>query len=338
MLKRLSFHILFWTIIAGIHLSFVIRFLPPRTALLSTLTVLVFQALTFYVNIRILFPRFFSLSRAGRFFLISILFVVAVTLAQILLEYFYLSRWMMGQGPPLQPKMIPMMFMRSVFWILFMDLTGTVFMMQDRMREQTEQTQKMAAEKLATELKLLKSQINPHFIFNALNNIYSLAYMKSEKAAESVLKLSGMLRYVIEECEQEKVPLRSEIEYIQNYIAFQKMKSPEEQDIGFDCSGADPNVLIAPMLFNPLIENSFKYSKIAETRKAFIRIGLKTDGNELHFRILNSVPDGTRMQPGAGTGLKNVRQRLEIIYPEKHGLDIEDRGTEFGVHLRLALQ
>ena len=338
MLKRLSFHILFWTIIAGIHLSFVIRFLPPRTALLSTLTVLVFQALTFYVNIRILFPRFFSLSRAGRFFLISILFVVAVTLAQILLEYFYLSRWMMGQGPPLQPKMIPMMFMRSVFWILFMDLTGTVFMMQDRMREQTEQTQKMAAEKLATELKLLKSQINPHFIFNALNNIYSLAYMKSEKAAESVLKLSGMLRYVIEECEQEKVPLRSEIEYIQNYIAFQKMKSPEEQDIGFDCSGADPNVLIAPMLFNPLIENSFKYSKIAETRKALIRIGLKTDGDELHFRILNSVPDGTRMQPGAGTGLKNVRQRLEIIYPEKHGLDIEDRGTEFGVHLRLALQ
>jgi len=92
------------------------------------------------------------------------------------------------------------------------------------------------------------------------------------------------------------------------------------------------------MLFNPLIENSFKYSKIAESRKAFIRIVLKTDGNEIVFEISNSVPAGARINPGAGTGLKNVRQRLEIICPEKYSLDIEDQGIEFGVHLRLALR
>ena len=143
---------------------------------------------------------------------------------------------------------------------------------------------------------------------------------------------------MIEDCEQEKVPLKSEIEYIRNYIAFQKMKSAEEQNIRFDFSGADGETFIAPLLFIPLIENSFKYSRIEDLRKAFIRINLKTAGDELHFQIRNSMPAGTKTPPGAGTGLRNVRQRLEIIYPKKHSLDIEDGETEFGIHLRLVFK
>ena len=106
-------------------------------------------------------------------------------------------------------------------------MISTVYMMQDKIRQQIEHTQKIKAEKLDTELK---AQINPHFIFNALNNIYSLSYQKSNKAPESILQLSQMLRYVIEDCQNEHVSLSSEIEYIKNYIAFRKMISPKEQN------------------------------------------------------------------------------------------------------------
>ena len=334
MLKRIYVQIIFWLIIAGINIGFGVYFLPVKIIILSTLFVLFFQAVVFYINSYMLFPRYFSLTNTWRFIAITAVFILFVTLCQTLLDYYIFSRLIFKELPFPKPHMM-MVFMRCFFWLLFIDIFSTVFMMQDRIRKQAEQTQQIKAEKLNTELKLLKTQINPHFIFNALNNIYSFTYLKSEKAPESVLKLSHMLRYVIEECDQEKVSLKSEIDYIENYCAFLQMKSPEQQKISFDYAHADPDVMIPPMLFIPFIENSFKYSKIEEFPEAFVDIELTTNRENIDFKIRNSIPAGRRTKPGAGTGIENVKKRLAILYPQRHTLRIEEDNDLFAVHLTL---
>lgn len=334
MLKRASLQIIFWLIIAGVNAGFGLYFLPLKVVVLSTLFVLFFQALVFYGNAYVLFPQFFSLTHSGRFFLLSGAFVLVVTLSQTLLDYFYFSRLFFGQFP-FPPPHLMMIFMRCFFWLVFIDVISTVFMMQDKIRQQAEQTQQIKAEKLNAELKLLKAQINPHFIFNTLNNIYSLTYSKSAKAPESILKLSQMLRYVLEECEREQVTLQSEIEYIESYIAFQKMKTPDELNITFDYSQAEPEVFIAPMLLIPFIENGFKYSKIEEAPSAFINIELGTTAEEISFRMANSIPRAGIGRPGAGTGIDNVRKRLDILFPQKYSLEIREEDSQFNIHLLL---
>ncbi|MBN1154416.1 sensor histidine kinase [candidate division KSB1 bacterium] len=336
-MKRIYVHIIFWLIIAGINFGFGLYFLPLKSGIQLTLFYLLFQALVFYINSYLLFPRYFSLENTGRFMLITAAFIILVTISQSLTDYYYISRLVFKHIPPRKPHFM-MIFMRSFFWLIFIDMISTVFMMQDRIRKQAENTQQIISEKLNTELKLLKAQINPHFMFNTLNNIYSLAYMKSDRAPESVLKLSQMMRYVIEDCESERVTLKSEIEYIENYIAFQQMKSPEEQRITFDYSRADHDSLIPPMLFIPFIENSFKYSKIEECQDAFIDIVLTSDQDEIAFDIRNSIANSIKQQPGAGTGIDNVKKRLEIIFPQKHSLTIDHEKNEFYVHLRLFLK
>ncbi|RPI02537.1 MAG: histidine kinase [Calditrichaeota bacterium] len=334
MLKKVYPHIIFWLIIAGINIGSIIFFLPLKIVLQSTLFVLIFQVFVFYFNAKVLFPRFFSPTNNIRFILMTAAFILVVALCQSLIDHVYISRLILKELPLRRSHPhVMMIFMRTLFWLLSVDMISTVFMLQDRIRRQVAHTQQIKAEKLITELKLLKAQINPHFIFNALNNIYSLAYIKSEKAPESILKLSQMLRYVIEECEEDQVTIASEIEYIENYIAFQKMKSPNEQNIRFDHSHAELDVRIAPMLFIPFIENAFKYSMIEELADAFINVELRANQKEIVFEIANSIPTASYRKPGPGTGIENVRKRLQILFPQKHLLQINADSKEFRVHL-----
>ena len=193
----------------------------------------------------------------------------------------------------------------------------------------------LTKEKLETELKLLKAQINPHFIFNALNNIYSLTYMQSKKAPESVLKLSEMLRYVFYDCNKDRVPLSAEVQYIKNFIAFQQIKSEFAQNISLKTEINGANLEIAPMLFIPFIENAFKYSRIEENESAFINIKIIHQDSKLHFIIKNSFPENNKPLPGSGMGIKNVKYRLDIIYPKKYELVINEGGGLFNIDLRL---
>ena len=205
------------------------------------------------------------------------------------------------------------------------------------LKTNAEREKQLKEEKLGTEIKLLKAQINPHFIFNALNNIYSLTYTKSETAPESVLKLSEMLRYVFYDCSSDHVKLGAEVDYISNFIAFQQMKSEHNQNIIFIHNGIKTDIDIAPMLFIPFIENSFKYSKIEEFIEAYVKISLKTDNQYLVFEIENSIPYEGKIIPGNGVGIGNVRQRLDLLYPNKYKLDINESETKFSVNLKIEM-
>lgn len=202
--------------------------------------------------------------------------------------------------------------------------------------EQEQEANKLKNENLETELKFLKSQINPHFLFNALNNIYTLAYIQDSKAPEMILKLSDMLRYILYDCTSQEVPLDKEISYIKNYIELQQLKNDEldvKVDIQENISGYTK---IAPMLFIPFIENSFKHSKIEDTENGWIALSLSQENEQLCFKMGNSKPNTefTKDKVG-GIGLQNVRRRLELLYPHQHQLTIHNEEESFEVELRL---
>ncbi len=336
MKNKVLIQIIFWGLITGITLGVASTIMPVERAVFITMLNIGWYSVAFYTNVLYLFPRLYKDGNNKRYVLSVSILIVIVTCSLCFMEYFIVSSH--GISPVRSDMPIVMMAARSFFWLALIVVVGTVYSIQKRLREQLIYHKQMQEEKLKTELNLLKSQINPHFLFNALNNIFSLSHMKSEKAPESILKLSSMLRYVIEECSTETVPLISEIEYIKNYIDFHRLKSPDEMNVIFDHSKADLNIRVAPMLFIPFLENSFKYSKIEEFQNAYINIEMKSvKKNQLIFTVANSVPPIAKARPGAGTGISNVKQRLHIIYPGMHRLNNEEKLDNYRVTLNIEI-
>ncbi|MFA9388349.1 MAG: sensor histidine kinase [Prolixibacteraceae bacterium] len=334
MKKHLLVQIIFWFVLIGINLGFASNFMAFPKSLIPTGITICFTMLVFYGNTFYLFPRFYNSSKNSRFILLSILGVVVIGIIYAYLDYSFMKTVDFQPKHHFKFPMIAIIF-RSIFWLFLMQLISTIFMMQQQLNVQAEESKLINEQKLNTELKYLKAQINPHFLFNALNNIYSLSYLKSDKAPEGVLKLSNMLRYVLEDCQADHVRLGSEIEYIQNFIDFQQMKSPDKQNIIFDYSQVDQSVMVAPMLFITFIENSFKYSKIESGEQAFVKISMKTDDRGLNFEISNSVPERGMAKSGSGKGIENVKQRLSILYPNLHDLRLSIKENEFTVKLQI---
>jgi two-component system, LytTR family, sensor kinase len=183
-------------------------------------------------------------------------------------------------------------------------------------------------EMLQTELKLLKFQINPHFLFNTLNNIYTLSVIDSNKTQQSIAYLSTMLRYVLYECEQAFVQIHQELTYINNYLALFSLKSTNLYSINFDKKIENQNTRIAPMLLIPFIENALKHSHIEKRGTAFIRINISEEKGSILLEIENSKPTKIIQKDNVGgIGLENVKKRLAILYPSKHSLIINDTDT-----------
>src|SRR6056297_1736211 len=223
--------------------------------------------LLFIVNEYFLMPRFFFGRTRSRFMLLNAALILILSLMHYLADEWIIQPHKMFEAHENPPAIF--LIVRSLFLFLMANFISITLYLANTVREQAIREKNLKEEKLGTELKLLKAQINPHFIFNALNNIYALTYSRSEKAPDSVLKLSEMLRYVFYDCSKDTVRLGEELEYIENFIAFQQMKSENEQHITLDFQEADPDTVIAPMLFTPFIENAFKFSKIEEDPNAF---------------------------------------------------------------------
>ncbi len=191
-------------------------------------------------------------------------------------------------------------------------------------------------ETLATELKLLKSQINPHFLFNALNNIYALSAIDTGKTQKSISYLSNMLRYVLYECERPFVPLEKEVAYIEDYIKLFTLKSSKKYPIETHFNISNPRIEIAPMLLIPFVENAFKHSNIEKVESTFIRINISDAKNGIVFKVENTVAaENTTKDEVGGIGLENVKKRLLILYPEKHTLTISEKNNVFAVELNI---
>lgn len=175
--------------------------------------------------------------------------------------------------------------------------------------------QVLLREKIETELNFLKSQINPHFLFNTLNNIYSLARKKSDTTADVVLKLSKLLRFVLYETQHKNITIEREIQFINDYIELEKIRYSQRLRVTFDCNVDNPNNVIGPLMLIPLVENAFKHGVSETTSNAFVSIDLKVEKGFLDFAITNSVEGNqTAMSAKEGIGLRNLRRQLEILY------------------------
>ena len=190
------------------------------------------------------------------------------------------------------------------------------------------------------ELKLLKAQLNPHFLFNTLNNLYGLSVLKSDKLPSLMLKLSDLLRYSLYETSSVLVPLEKEIQYLENYISLEKIRLEDKTTINFEVSGNILSIKIAPMLLIVFVENAFKHLGVLNDKKSFVSVKIIEDNDELFFRCENSIDvsetENHQLEKGkSGIGLANVKKRLALLYPDKHQLKIEKTNTLYSINLKL---
>jgi LytS/YehU family sensor histidine kinase len=198
-----------------------------------------------------------------------------------------------------------------------------------------------AREKANVELQLLKAQIHPHFLFNSLNNIYSFALEGSPKAPEMIKKLSGLLQYMLYGCKQALVPLEKEIEMIEDYIALEKIRYGERLKIEIGIEHCNNHHLISPLLLIPFVENSFKHGTSRMLTHPTVMLNCIVSDRVLYFKLSNTKPSQAEeisLNGNRGLGLKNVRKRLELLYPGKHELQIMDNPTSYTVWLKINLE
>ncbi len=287
-------------------------------------------AAAFAVNVHLLMPRYLF---GGRYagYVVAVMALMVLTLLVMSL----LSPWRevvaTGAGPESLP--IHLEWLLPLVGMLFV---STLYSFYRRERDNKRREIDMRHQNIEFEMKFLKTQINPHFLFNALNNIYALSIIKSERTPDMVLKLSDMLRFTLYDSESKKVKLRREIDYINNFIEFQKLKADTDLNIQVEAAGCNEEFMIEPMLLIPFIENSFKHGNIDNPKKGWLQVGIKTLGPILVFQVRNSLPPiAINKDLVGGIGVENVRKRLEILYPGRYEMRIDKTETEFGVFLKI---
>ena len=186
------------------------------------------------------------------------------------------------------------------------------------------------------ELKILRGQLQPHFLFNTLNNLYSLSLEKSEKTPEIIIRLSDLLSYITYDCNSDKVSFEKEIVFLQSYIELEKLRYDKNLVLNLSIDGNFNNKCIAPMILHTFIENSFKHGASKNTENPRIDINLTTEGNWINFTVFNNKV-AEEEKSGVGIGIENTKRRLELIYPNRHTLEIVNNRSTYNVFLEINL-
>ena len=222
-------------------------------------------------------------------------------------------------------------------WIVpLMGMTlSTPFILMIRWLEQSKKLEEMAKEKSETELSLLKQQINPHFFFNTLNNLYALSITKDKQTPEVILQLSELMRYTIYKGKEESVKLSEEVKYIEDYIQLQQIRLHKKLDFRFDKDLEDDSIEIPPLLFINLVENAFKHGIEPAEGDTFLHLSLSSNAKELTFSCVNSLEE--KVKKSDGTGLKNLRRRLDLRFPNRYELNVLEEQNKYRVNLSISL-
>ena len=289
----------------------------------------------FYVIILYLIPRYANKSRVKQFVLRLILIFAGLTVLETIFDY-YLLVWIYSDSPE---PFYSMLMINGVVHLIFASLAlGYGFTRSWLVSDKKKQ--ELIREKLTAELNFLKTQLNPHFLFNVLNMAYSSASKKGDdQTADIIEKLSVLLRYMIYDSNAEKVDVERETDFIRNYINLQKMRLSSDLpvQITFSVNGNYTGYRIAPLILIPFIENAFKYGVKLE-QQSEIFLSMLFQDHQLEFVARNTVfPNLKGREGSSGVGIENARKRLSIIYPGKHKLEIHNDGKHFLVKLLLIL-
>jgi sensor histidine kinase YesM len=332
-------HLLFWalSLVLFVVLIFVTRDFKLQAMnfqmAVNIFVTLLFIAVSVYINLLFLLPLFFE----KRMYILFTFFEILNIGLFICLNYF-VSLAFEGKHPPVLNEMIAEFILVLVFLVVttLMKFTRDSISLQDanlRIKE-------IERGKVESELRALKAQINPHFFFNTLNSIYSMSLDRSEKTPELILKLSELMRYILYETRDDYVSMERQLDFIQNYIYLEQLRTDEKIKIEMEIKGTNMGLMVAPLLFVPFIENAFKHVGKEKDTPSFIRIFFDlTQPLRILFSVANNkyLPDGMEHENVDGIGLINVRKRLDLLYPLKHELKITDSGNVFEVDLILEL-
>ena len=291
----------------------------------------------FYMTSFYLMPEYLGKGRAGKFLVWLSVSIVAVTLIETSFDLLIGS---VNTSPDTAghfgASLLVSIFFIHLLFVLFAFLyrSGKDWIRNEKIKRQ------LIEDKLSAELNFLKAQINPHFLFNTLNSLYSMALGTKPETAAGIAKLSHLMRYMIYESKERRVPLTREIRFLENYIELQKLRSvasseDSEITIEFKKRYKDEPVTIAPMLLIPLVENAFKHG-ISMVESSEIFIVLEMQNGVLNLSIKNTSPVTSSAEAG-GVGLKNLKRRLELLYPGQYDLDITEKKGCFYTHFQLGL-
>nr|WP_320117138.1 sensor histidine kinase [uncultured Marinifilum sp.] len=344
--SRIVYHIIFWIVAFTFWLftMFVASNFKNVLKIEPVLMTFVFNlcfALAVYFNLLVLLPYLF---KKQKFFLYIISLLGIVSLAAFVIDFllvYPLSKFV--QGEKFFEELTFVVWVNFAFFtLIYIGITTFLSLMREWfvLQKISIQLKDIEREKLEAELKALKSQINPHFLFNTLNNLYSLTLDKSDKAPNLVLKLSDMMRYILYECNDRYVLLEKELDFIRNYLDLQKIRLDEAIPVKMEVKGNTAQNEIAPLLFEPLIENAFKHGAYGKNNNGFVNILFNfEETNKMELTIENRFDKSwsNEKNENKGIGIKNVSRRLELLYPEKHSLDIQENGSMFIVILSIDL-
>jgi len=330
--KELFFHLLGWLVFFGLLVAvFAWPYPNPFPVLRITLVMLALIGF-YYTNTLLLIPKLLASKK--------ITLYIATVLAGIFLiifwdlwvqrslntEFYHDNGWY--KGAVIQRA--------TLLSLLILAVSGGLKMTQEWFKSERLKNQ-MEKEKMTSELALLKSQINPHSLFNNLNSIYSLAVKKSEDAPKAIVKLSEMMRYILYDSSVNQISLDQEIDHLQNYLDLQKLRIHREAMLLFEQRGDWKGKTIAPMLLEPFVENAFKHGNIHQPQ-AEIQLNLVVAENRLHFTVSNTVDRKTIQKDSySGIGLVNIQKRLNLVYPNRHTLRLQPGNDYYRVELTIEL-
>ncbi len=329
---RILQHILFWCLSFLILVNVLkVSAEVKRIDLIYTAVFHLPISLVVYLNLQVLFPLFWEKEKYFHYSL-SVLILAALGSGFYLLlfdgwiDYIFTGYYFIAYYS---------FWDISLYFAIYLFTTSLLRLARGWFR-----AQELEKEKTLSELKALKSQVNPHFLFNSLNSIYSLARKESKEVPQKIVQLSDLMRHIIYDSDIDFISLEKEVEMVQNYMGLQKLRTQKDNKIAFEMLGNIEGKKIAPLIFLPFVENSFKHGLKGGAKNAYVKIRLEISGKVLHFEVENSKgkPSDLGNSKYKGIGIENVKKRLELIYPEQHSLRITDGEKIFKVLLQVQLK
>lgn len=305
-----------------------------ETALLRSSLVFICHLANFYVCYSLLIPRYYEKKKYALTFGWLLIFILIITPVR-----YYIEQQFATVPAPLGYRFAGRMGMTGM--ILFSELSIVLISSLLKLAVSNEKTKSKMAEleklQLETELRFLKTQMSPHFLFNTINNIYSLVLIKSDNAPEALMKLSNLLRYLLYDS-HERVHITKEADAIQAFIELYQLKSEWKQNITFVYNIENETTVIEPLLLLPLVENAVKHSGLGISTSAMVRINITEQNSNIQITIQNTKAIKPVQLEDGGIGLVNIQKRLQLAYPEKYKLNIDDEENLFTLTLNITTQ
>ncbi len=332
---RIAIHALFWFCAWFFFFFYYKRYSEVNSyTFVASIINLAAAIATVYTFNYFLIPKLLLKNKQKKFIAFAFVAIVMFFYIQLLLTLFLVVKLLFAERR-LFPEMIDvMMLFFNMFFVVFVAIAIKFY---KRWNEKDYREQKVQKEKVEAELQMLKTQINPHFLFNTLNSIYVLAMKKSDQTASIVLRLSDILDYILYKIDAPKIPVSSEIQIIENYIELEKIRFTDRIDLSFTSNFTSKDIQIPPMLIIPFVENAFKHGVAKSMEKSWIRIAIEETDGLLSIAVSNSKSQNSITSKTGGIGLVNVTKRLNLLYGDSYTLNITENSTRYDVHLSIPL-